>query len=431
MARKLLPALFWTVGLFVVVFAGVFGWRWYEAKAATPPVYDTAEVVHTDIRKLVTASGTLSPRVTVEVGSQVSGRIAEILVDFNTEVKKGQVVARLDTELLEADIAKAKASLKVAQASLQRAQSEAAVAKSERARTDKLVDQGILSRTEQETIAAADLSAKANVASARATLSQAQAALEQSQTNLRYAVILSPIDGVVISRDVDIGQTLAASMTPPILFTIAEDLRKMEVHTSVAESDVGQVQAGMKVEFTVDAHPGKTFAGVVKEVRFSPTTVQNVVTYDAVVSIENPELQLRPGMTAQVSFIAEERNDVLAVPNAALRFRPPTAEDDEAPAKAESKRAGGSGRTREGAGRSRKVYVHVDGRIEEREIEVGLADERATEVLAGELAAGEQVVTGVEAPVGTEGDAKAAAPAQGKAPAGGQQRRTGGRGGFL
>jgi HlyD family secretion protein len=437
MSRKLLPALLWSIGLFVVVFAGVFGWRWYEAKAAMPPVYESAEVVRTDIRKLVTASGTLSPRVTVEVGSQVSGRIAEILVDFNTEVKEGQVVARLDTELLEADIAKAKASLKVAQASLQRAQSEAAVAKSERARTDKLVDQGILSRTEQETIAAADLSAKANVASARATLSQAQAALEQAQTNLRYAVILSPIDGVVISRDVDIGQTLAASMTPPILFTIAEDLRKMEVHTSVAEADVGQVGAGMKVEFTVDAHPGKTFDGVVKEVRFSPTTVQNVVTYDAVVSIENPELQLRPGMTAQVSFIAEERKGVLAVPNAALRFRPPVAADEDdadAPAPSDGKRdtkRAGSGRGRERAGRSRTVYVHVDGRIEERSIEVGLADERATEVVAGQLAEGEWVVTGIETPPGAEGEAKAAAAAQGPRPQGQQQRRMGGRGGFL
>ena len=433
MARKFLPALLWTVGLFVVVFAGVFGWRWYEAKAATPTVYESAEVVRTDIRKVVTASGTLSPRVTVEVGSQVSGRIAEILVDFNSEVKKGQVVARLDTELLEADIAKAKASLKVAQASLQRAQSEAAVAKSERARTDTLVAQGILSRTEQETIAAADLSAKANVASARATLSQAQAALEQAQTNLRYAVILSPIDGVVISRDVDIGQTLAASMTPPILFTIAENLRRMEVHTSVAEADVGQVEAGMKVEFSVDAHPGKTFDGVVKEVRFSPTTVQNVVTYDAVVSIENPELQLRPGMTAQVSFIADERTDVLAVPNAALRFRPPTAADEGAPAKGDTKKSGGAARGREGAGRSRTVWVLVDNHIVERTIEIGLADERATEVLAGELAEGERVVTGIEAPIGE--DTKAAAPAQGQRPAaqgqGGQQRRMGGRGGFL
>ena len=324
---------------------------------------------------------------------------------------------------------KAKASLKVAQAALSRAKSEAAVASSERARTDKLVEQGILSRTEQEAIAATDLSAKANVASARATLSQAEAALEQAQTNLRYAVIVSPIDGVVISRDVDMGQPLAASMTPPILFTIAEDLRKMEVHTSVAEADVGQVEAGMKVEFTVDAHPGKTFTGVVKEVRFAPTTVQNVVTYDAVVSIENPELRLRPGMTAQVAFIAEERPGALAVPNAALRFRPPVAGDGagDAPAKSDTKRARG----REGAGRSRTVYVLADGRLEAREIEIGLADERATEIVAGELGEGEWVVTGMETPVGEE--AKAATPAQGQRPQGPSQQRRGmgGRGGFL
>jgi HlyD family secretion protein len=430
MARKLVPALLWTVGLFLVVGGAVFGWRWYEAKAATPPVYQTAEIVRTDVRTVVTASGTLSPRVTVEVGSQVSGRIAEILVDFNSEVKKDQVVARLDTQLLEADIAKAKASLRVAQASLQRAQSEATVAKSEHARADKLVGQGILSKTEQETLAAADLSAKANVASARATLSQAQAALEQAETNLEYAVILSPIDGIVISRDVDIGQTLQASMTPPILFTIAQDLRKMEVHTSVAEADVGQVQQGMKVEFTVDAHPGNTFEGVVKEVRFSPTTVQNVVTYDAVVSIENPELKLRPGMTAQVSFIAQERKDVLAVPNTALRFRPPTDGDDASATKAESKREGGGRRDGAGATKKRSVYVLVDGRLDERELELGLADERFTEVLGGELAEGETVVTGIETPVDPK--AKAAAPTQ---PQGQPSKqgggRMGGRGGFL
>lgn len=423
MARKLVPALLWTIALFVVVGGAVFGWRWYEAKAATPPTYQTAEIVRTDVRTTVTASGTLSPRITVEVGSQVSGRIAEILVDFNSEVKKGQVVAKLDTMLLEADIAKAKASLRVAQASLQRAQSEAAVAKAEHERADKLVAQGILSKTEQDTLASADLSAKANVASARATLSQAQAALEQANTNLDYAVIVSPIDGIVISRDVDIGQTLAASMTPPILFTIAEDLRKMEVHTSVAEADVGQVRQGMKVEFTVDAHPGKTFSGLVKEVRFAPTTVQNVVTYDAVVSIENPELELRPGMTAQVSFVIEERDDVLAVPNTALRFRP---EGAGAPAKADSKRDAADGK------KTRTVQVLVAGRLEARSIEVGLADERFTEVVAGEIAEGETVVIGVETPV--DPDAKTAAPAQpgGQRPQGaGQQRRMGGRGGFL
>ncbi len=431
MARKLVPALLWTLGLFLVVGGAVFGWRWYEAKAATPPVYQSAEVVRTDVRTVVTASGTLSPRITVEVGSQVSGRIAEILVDFNSEVKKDQVVAKLDTQLLEADIAKAKASLRVAQASLSRAQSEATVAKSEAARADKLVAQGILSKTEQETLTAADLSAKANVASARATLSQAQAALEQAETNLKYAVIVSPIDGIVISRDVDIGQTLAASMTPPILFTIAEDLRKMEVHTSVAEADVGQVKQGMEVEFTVDAHPGKTFDGVVKEVRFAPTTVQNVVTYDAVVSIENPELELRPGMTAQVSFIVEARNDVLAVPNTALRFRPPTDGDDAGATKADAKRAGG--RRSGEQSKTRSVYVLANGRLEKREIEVGLADERFTEVLSGELAEGEMVATGVETPV--DPDAKTTAPAQPQGQqrqqGGGQQRRMGGRGGFL
>jgi HlyD family secretion protein len=429
MVRKLFPALAWSIALVLVVGGAVFGWRWYEAKAATPPSYQTAEVVRTDIASIVTASGTLSPRVTVTVGSQVSGRIAEILVDFNSEVKKGQVVAKLDTELLEADIAKAKASLAIAKASLARAQSDAVVAKSERERADKLVAQGILSKTEQETLTATDMSARANVASAKATLTQAQAALEQAQTNLRYAVIVSPIDGIVISRQVDVGQTVAASLQAPVLFTIAQDLRKMEVHTNVAEADVGRVEAGMKVEFTVDAHPGKTFEGLVKEVRFSPTTVQNVVTYDAVVSIENPELALRPGMTAQVSFIVERRDGALAVPNGALRFRPPSADGKAAPAKAaESKRGAG------GKGRTRTVYVLEGSVLAERSIEIGLADERFTEIVAGELAQGELVVTGIETPP-DEAAAKAAAPQpqQGGQRQGGQRQGGGrmGRGGFL
>ncbi|MCA9603716.1 MAG: efflux RND transporter periplasmic adaptor subunit, partial [Myxococcales bacterium] len=297
---------------------------WYfvggASDEAVAPEYDSVKVARGALSASVTASGTLSPLVTVEVGSQVSGRIQQLFADYNSLVKKGEVIAKIDPRLFETEVAKMKANQLVARAAVQRAEAELKDASVRRDRAVTLAKQGIVTLADRDAAEATFATAAAQLESSKATLVQVRASLEQAQANLTYTTIVSPIDGVVISRSVDVGQTVTAAMTTPTLFTIAEDLRKMEVHTSVAESDVGRLAPGLDVEFTVDAYPTDRFQGTVKEVRYSPQTVQNVVTYDAVVSVENPEAKLRPGMTADVTFLVEERPNVLMIPNAALRF---------------------------------------------------------------------------------------------------------------
>ena len=311
--------------LLTVLLLGGGSWYLYQRYATaevTPVEYQTQPVERTRIVSTVTASGTLSPVKTVQVGSQVSGRIVELLADFNSPVKKGDVIARIDPSLIKAEVTKTRASYKSAQAALLRAQADRDIAKLNYERAQKLADDRVAAAAEVDAALASYKVAKANVESPEDSVAVARAAIEQSDTNLLYTTILSPIDGVVISRDVSVGQTVAASLSAPTLFTIAEDLRAMEVHTSVAESDVGALRPDMRVRFTVDAYPNERFTGTVTQIRNAPQTVQNVVTYDAVVRVDNDELKLRPGMTASVTFIVEDRRDALAVPNAALRFVP-------------------------------------------------------------------------------------------------------------
>jgi HlyD family secretion protein len=349
--------------------------------------YETAEVTRGSIAARVSATGTVSPRVEVQVGSQVSGRIQELLADFNSPVTRGQVIARIDPRLFETEVARGRANVVAAEAGVARALADATDARLKSERASALHARGMGAKADADSALATHQAAQAAVASARAALAQARAALEQSETNLGYTTIYSPIDGVVISRDVDVGQTVAASLQTPTLFTIAEDLRKMEVHTHVAEADVGRLTPGMAVEFGVDAWPGRRFTGQVKEVRFAPETVQNVVTYDAVVSVENEDLALRPGMTAEVVFVVESREDALLVPNAALRFVPSA----ETLARVEAPPPG------EGDA-SRVLWVLAPGgRPQPVRVEVGITDGRMTEVAAGTLAAGDRVVTGQDA----------------------------------
>jgi HlyD family secretion protein len=341
----------------------------------------------------VTATGTLSPLVQVLVGSQVSGRIQELYVDFNSEVARGQVIARIDPRGFEAEVAKARANRTAAEAAVKRAEADWTDARFKLERAAGLAARGVGSQADADTARATEQAAAAGVSSARASLAQAVAALEQAETQLAYTTIVSPIDGVVISRDVDVGQTVAASLQAPTLFTIAEDLGKMEVHTNVAEADVGRISAGMVVEFGVDAYPTERFHGVVREIRFAPQTVQNVVTYDAVVAVDNPERKLRPGMTADVSFVLEERAEALLVPSAALRFVPPPellATAPPLPSEPDAAR--------------RLVWVQ-DGGAAPRPVPVrtGVSDGRSTEILEGELAPGDLVVVGT---VGAEAPAE-------------------------
>ena len=312
----------WAVVLLALGGGGVGLYRAFLAPEPVKMSFTTAAVTVGDVASWVTATGTLSPRVTVEVGSQISGRITELFADFNSPVKKGELVARIDPLLFESEVASARASVATAEANIQGTKAQLENARLAHERALLLAQKKLVAQSEADEALSQLRLAEAQLAANEAQLAQARANLNLKLTNLAYTKIYSPIDGVVISRDVDVGQTVAASMQAPTLFTIAEDLRKMEIHTSVAESDVGVIARGMAVEFDVDAYPNAVFRGEVKEVRYSPTTEQNVVTYNAVVSVENPDLRLLPGMTAQVRFKVAEEKGALLVPNTALRFKP-------------------------------------------------------------------------------------------------------------
>ena len=269
----------------------------------------------------VTSSGTLSARTTVQVGAQVSGRVVELRADFNDRVDKGQVIAKLDESVLVAMIDQAQAAYELALANHSKAEIALGDADRQLKRQAALADQQLIAVATLETAQVTRDTAKAALAAATATVHQAHASLEQARTNLGYATIYSPVDGIVLSRAVDLGQTVQASFATPTLFTIAADLSRMQIDTAVAEGDVGRLVAGMKAEFTVDAFPGRTFDAVVRQVRNAATTTSGVVTYDAVIDLDNPDRILRPGMTANVTFVLDQIADAVKIPNAALRFK--------------------------------------------------------------------------------------------------------------
>jgi HlyD family secretion protein len=271
------------------------------------PSYRTEPATVGDIQQTITATGTVNAVTTVLVGTQVSGTIKSLSADFNSRVKKGQLIALIDPEKFEAEVAQAKANLKRADATLRDADRTLK-------RNRELFNRNLVPRSDFDT-------AETNFEGAMAQQEQAKAALRVAETNLRYTRIVSPVDGIVISRNVDVGQTVAASFQTPTLFTIAQDLTKMQINTNVAESDIGMVKGEQDVEFTVDAYPDTTFKGTVWQKRQAPITVQNVVTYDVVIQVDNQELKLMPGMTANVSIITAIKRDVLRITNASLRFR--------------------------------------------------------------------------------------------------------------
>lgn len=299
----------WVVAC-VVLAAAAGGVAWYlNGHNGDRVQYQTATVGRGDIIQMVTASGTLNPVVNVTVGSQISGRISKLYADFNTSVTQAQVIAEIDPSTYKANLARAEADLASARASLELAQVEAR-------RATQLFTNNLLSASEYD-------SSIASLHQSEAAMQIREAALNSARVDLGRCTIYSPVDGVVISRSVDVGQTVAASMSAPVLFQIASDLTKMRINASVAEADVGSVAERQEVEFTVDAFPFRTFSGKVTQVRNAPVTVQSVVTYDTVIEVSNPDLKLKPGMTANVSIIVEQREATLRVPNGALRFRPP------------------------------------------------------------------------------------------------------------
>jgi HlyD family secretion protein len=306
-----------------VVVGTVLGIR--RATRPAEVAYRTANLDKGSIVARVTATGTLSAHVTVQVGAQVSGRLLEILVDFNSSVKKGQIIARLDPALFQAALASAHANTVQGLGSV--AKSRATLEKDKKLleRAKQLNAEGLISKQDFDNAAAAVDVDNADLEAQRGQLEQNRAMEHQAEINLAYCTIISPIDGTVISRNVDVGQTVAASLSAPTLFTIAEDLHKMQVDTNVTEGDVGKLRDGMRATFVVDAYANDRFSGVIQQIRNAATTVQNVVTYDAVIEVENSELKLRPGMTANATIVYDRREDTLRVPNAALRFRPPAA----------------------------------------------------------------------------------------------------------
>ncbi len=322
-----------------------YGYWQYEKSHQPPPVtFQTAAIEKRSIIGKVTATGTLQARVTVLVGSQVSGRIQKLNADFNSTVKKGEVVAKIDPTLFEAALAKEQANYMSAKAALDKSKAQSLLAEKKLARLKALGAEQLATQSDIDTAETDLVVAQSQISSSEAALQQVAASLISARTNLSFTTIKSPIDGTVISRSVDVGQTVAASLQAPTIFTIAEDLRKMQVATSISESDVGRLAAGMKTTFTVDAFPGQRFQGSIVQVRNAATTVQNVVTYNAIIEFDNAELKLRPGMTASVSITYSERNDVLTIPNAALRFNPPPEANLKAPDKAVRTRPEGSGR---------------------------------------------------------------------------------------
>lgn len=376
-------------------------------RAPEAPTYQTAQADRGPIVARITATGTLSALVTVQVGSQVSGRLSEINVDFNSPVKKGEVIARIDPSLYEAALEQARANAMAAQANVAKAKAQADQSQRDFERSQGLKNQGLISSAELQTAQSTNDVNKAQLRAAQAALAQSTASLHQAQVNLSYTSITSPINGVVISRSVDVGQTVAASLQAPTLFTIAEDMRRMQVDTSVAEADVGRLQPGMKAYFTVDAFPSERFQGTIRQIRNAPTTVQNVVTYDAVIDVANDKLELKPGMTANVTVIYAENQDALRVPNAALRFRlPPTATKGatSGSARPHNRGQGGAGahagQGGHGAGavatpNQKTVYVLRAGEATPVQIQVGITDGTHTEVTGGGLEEGDALITGM------------------------------------
>jgi HlyD family secretion protein len=311
------------IGAVLVIIAGaILGWTLLKNNKNGVVKYRQEAISKGDIEALVVTTGTLNPVTTVEVGSQVSGKIAKLYADFNSQVKEGQVVAELDQSLLKSRVDQNQANYLSALASLEKAKVTLANLQKQYERALSLFDKNLISYEEKDMAEANYLGAKTDLQSAEARVEQAKSQVESSKVDLGYAIIRSPIDGIVISRNINIGQTVQASYQAPKLFEIANDLSKMQVECSVDEADVGKVKEGQKVRFTVDAFPDDTFNGTVKQVRFSPTVTQNVVTYTTIAEVDNPALKLRPGMTATVSIITGEAKGVLRVPNAGLRFTP-------------------------------------------------------------------------------------------------------------
>lgn len=408
----------------LVIVAGiVFGLTVFKKNNGNDPQYEKAAIDRGNITALVDTTGTLNPVTIVDVGSQVSGKILKIFVDFNSIVKEGQVMARIDQSPFLSKVQQNEANFMSSQASLEKSKVTLTNSEKQYSRAKSLFEKELISFEAFETAEVQYFSAKADLQSNEARLEQAKAQLDASKVDLEYTIIKSPIDGVVINRNVNEGQTVAASFQAPVLFQVANDLTKMQVECSVDEADIGKVMEGQTARFTVDAFPDDRFTGIVKQVRYSPEVIQNVVTYTTIVDVENPEMKLRPGMTATISIVVGEAQNALRVPNTALRFQPPPevmlamfeemkrareASQGETP-RTDGQQAGrrpqgtfqmGQGSGRMGArsqDRSRVWMQDETGKLKMVFIRTGVTDNSFTEITGGDIKEGQEVITGENA----------------------------------
>ncbi|MFI5304306.1 MAG: efflux RND transporter periplasmic adaptor subunit [Nitrospiria bacterium] len=361
------------IGIILLAVISILAYK-YFAKNQDLAEYRMEKVNRGEIMAAVTATGTVNAVVTVLVGTQVSGTIKNLYVDFNSPVKKGQLIALIDPTIFESQVEQARANLLSAKANLEKAEASQMDMRRTFERNQGLYSKNLIAKADMDTAETNYLSAKAQVSGSQAAIVQAEASLKYAQTNLMYTRIVSPVEGTVVSRNVDIGQTVAASFQTPTLFNIAQDLTKMQIDSSISEADIGKIMDGQTVEFTVDAYPDIVFNGLVSEIRNAPIMVQNVVTYDVVIKVDNRELKLKPGMTANVSVILSRKKGVLRVSNAALRFSPSSSKN----------LPGGQSKT--------KVWILEGQNLQSVQIVSGITDGNYTEIVSGDLKEYQQVI---------------------------------------
>ena len=380
----------------------------YYRKAAGDkmPQFVTAAASRGDVVETVEATGKLQAVTTVQVGTQFSGTIQSLGADFNSQVHKGEVIARLDPSVVQAQVEQAQATVVRLQSDVERARIDVDDTQNKLRRAHELFARGLIPAADQEAAETAARQAEASLKAAQAQVTQAVASLNQNRVNLSHTIITAPVDGIVISRSVDVGQTVAASMSAPTLFEIAKDLTRMQVNASIDEADIGQIKAGQRVTFRVDAYPKDTFHGMVSQVRLDPVVAQNVVSYVTIIDVPNPELKLKPGMTANVTVEVARADNVVRVPNAALRFRPteemlpqiagsaqPRPNDAGTVDAARPNRPSPEGRGRDES--IARVWTLQNGQLHPVRVRTGVSDGTVTAIVDGELTESTQVITGV------------------------------------
>jgi HlyD family secretion protein len=393
------------IAAIIVVLIGAGAFIFYKSRNGAVK-FKTTPVTSGPLRSTVTATGTMNAVTTVLVGTQVSGTLKKLYVDFNSKVKKGQIIAEIDPAILQAQVDQARANVLGAQANVEKAKATMEDSRRTKERNRQLFSENLIARSDLDTAETNYETNNALLGTARAQVAQTEAALRFAETNLGYTKIVSPVDGVVVSRSVDVGQTVAASFQTPTLFTIAQDLTKMQIDTSIDEADIGKIKVGQDVEFTVDAYPENTFRGIVDQIRIAPITIQNVVTYDVVIKVDNADLRLKPGMTANVIVVVVSKDSVLKIPNATLRFRP-SEKDGVAVSKGSADKAGkgpsvpavdktGSRPLGKGGGTSVQkgytVWILENDKPKQVQVTIGISDGSFTEVTSGDVKEGQEVI---------------------------------------